>query len=75
VPQPQRHGGQPAEVLRKVQAGVIEVALEIETEAAGLAVLLRRYHAVSIQLFTEANEGMGAVAVAVAPGRETVTEW
>jgi predicted nucleic acid-binding protein len=43
APQPQRNGGQLAEVLTQVQAGVIEVALEIETEAAGLEALLRRY--------------------------------
>ena len=40
----QRSGGQPADVLKKVQAGVIEVALEIETEAVALETLMRRYH-------------------------------
>ena len=39
----QRHGGQPADLLTKVQAGVIEVALEIETEAVALETLMRRY--------------------------------
>jgi predicted nucleic acid-binding protein len=39
----QRSGGQPADVLKKVQAGVIEVALEIETEAVALETLMRRY--------------------------------
>jgi len=38
-----RNGGQPAEVLKKVQAGVIEVALEIKTESAALEALMRRY--------------------------------
>jgi predicted nucleic acid-binding protein len=38
-----RNGGQPAHVLKKVQAGVIEVALQIETEAAALEALMRRY--------------------------------
>ena len=39
----QRNGGQPADVLKKLQAGVIEVALEIETEASALERLMRRY--------------------------------
>jgi predicted nucleic acid-binding protein len=39
----QRNGGQPAEVLRKVQAGVIVVALELQTEAAALETLMCRY--------------------------------
>ena len=39
----QRNGGQPAEVLAKVQAGVIAVALELQTEAAALETLMRRY--------------------------------
>lgn len=39
----QRSGGQPADLLKKVQAGVIEVALEIETEAVALETLMRRY--------------------------------
>lgn len=39
----QRNGGRPADVLKKVQAGVIEVALEIETESAALETLMRRY--------------------------------
>ena len=39
----QRNGGQPAEVLKKVQAGVIAVALELQTEAAALETLMRRY--------------------------------
>ncbi len=39
----QRSGGQPADVLQKVQAGVIEVALDIESEAAALEALMRRY--------------------------------
>ncbi|HOY58886.1 MAG TPA: PIN domain-containing protein [Verrucomicrobiota bacterium] len=39
----QRNGGQPAEVLKKLQAGVIEVAVEIETEASALETLMRRY--------------------------------
>lgn len=38
-----RNGGQPADVLRKVQAGVIEVAIEIGTEAPALEALMRRY--------------------------------
>lgn len=38
-----RNGGQPAEILQKVQASVIEVALELETEAAALETLMRRY--------------------------------
>ncbi|HOA62670.1 MAG TPA: PIN domain-containing protein [Verrucomicrobiota bacterium] len=39
----QRNGGQPADVLKKLQAGVIEVALEIDTEASALETLMRRY--------------------------------
>ncbi len=39
----QRNGGQPADVLKKVQTGVIEVAMEIETEASALETLMRRY--------------------------------
>jgi uncharacterized protein len=39
----QRNGGQPAEVLKKVQAGVIAIALELQTEAAALETLMRRY--------------------------------
>ena len=39
----QRNGGQPAEVLKKVQAGVIAVALDLQTVAAALEVLMRRY--------------------------------
>ena len=39
----QRNGGQPAEVLRKVQAGVITIALDLQTEAAALETLMRRY--------------------------------
>jgi len=39
----QRNGGQPADLLRKLQAGVIEVALEIQTEASALETLMRRY--------------------------------
>ena len=39
----QRNGGQPSEVLAKVQAGVIQVALEIGTEAVALEMLMRRY--------------------------------
>ena len=39
----QRNGGQPAKVLKKVQAGVIAVALELQTEAAALEALMRRY--------------------------------
>jgi predicted nucleic acid-binding protein len=39
----QRSGGQPADVLKKLQAGVIEVALEVETEASALETLMRRY--------------------------------
>jgi predicted nucleic acid-binding protein len=39
----QRNGGKPADVLKKVQSGVIEVALEIGPEAAALETLMRRY--------------------------------
>jgi predicted nucleic acid-binding protein len=39
----QRNGGQPAEVLKKVMAGVIAVALELQTKAAALEALMRRY--------------------------------
>ncbi len=39
----QRGGGRPADVLSKLQAGVIEVAFEITTEAVALEVLMRRY--------------------------------
>lgn len=39
----QRNGGQPADLLKKIQAGVIEVALEIQTEASALEALMRRY--------------------------------
>lgn len=39
----QRNGGQPADLLKKLQAGVIEVALEIQTEASALEALMRRY--------------------------------
>lgn len=39
----QRNGGQPAEVLKKVQAGVLAVALDLQTEAAALEALMRRY--------------------------------
>jgi predicted nucleic acid-binding protein len=39
----QRNGGYPADVLKKVQAGVIEVGLEVATEAAALETLMRRY--------------------------------
>jgi hypothetical protein len=39
----QRNGGQPAEVLKQVQAGVLEVALGVGTEAAALETLMRRY--------------------------------
>jgi len=39
----QRNGGQPAEVLKQVQAGVLEVALALGAEAAALEALMRRY--------------------------------
>jgi uncharacterized protein len=39
----QRNGGPPAEVLKQVEAGVLEVGLGIETEAAALEALMRRY--------------------------------
>jgi uncharacterized protein len=38
-----RNGGRPAEILKKVQTGVLVVALNIETEAAALETLMRRY--------------------------------
>jgi uncharacterized protein len=38
-----RNGGQPAEILKKVQASVLVVALNIETEAAALEPLMRHY--------------------------------
>jgi len=38
-----RDGGRPAEVLKKVKAGVIEVALHVETETTALEALMRRY--------------------------------
>lgn len=46
----QRNGGQPAEVLKKVQAGVIQVALEVETEAMALETLMRRYEDIPMSL-------------------------
>ena len=45
-----RNGGQPAEVLRKIQAGVIVVALDLQTEAAALETLMRRYADTSMSL-------------------------
>jgi predicted nucleic acid-binding protein len=39
----QRNGGQPADVLKKVQAGVIRVAIEVGAEAGALEFLMRRY--------------------------------
>jgi predicted nucleic acid-binding protein len=39
----QRTGGQPAKVLKTVQAGVIAVALERQTEAAALEALMHHY--------------------------------
>lgn len=39
----QRNGGRPWELLKKIQAGVLKVALELETEAAALEMLMRRY--------------------------------
>jgi uncharacterized protein len=39
----QRSGGRPADVLRKLQAGIIEVPLEVKTESAALETLMRRY--------------------------------
>ena len=49
----QRNGGQPAEVLKEVQAGVIAVALELQTEAAAMETLMRRYEDTPMSL-TEA---------------------
>ena len=46
----QRNGGQPAEVLKKVQAGVLAVALEMQTEAAALEALMRRYEGTPMSL-------------------------
>ncbi len=46
----QRHGGSPAELLREVQEGVIEVALTLKTEAGAVEALMRRYQDVPMSL-------------------------
>lgn len=39
----QRNGGTPADLLNKVKAGIIRVALELQSEATALEILMRRY--------------------------------
>ena len=46
----QRNGGQPAQVLKKAQAGLIAVAFELQTEAAALENLMRRYEDIPMSL-------------------------
>ena len=38
-----RAGGRPAELIRKLDQGILEVAIDIEEEAPSLEALLRRY--------------------------------
>ncbi|MEO8008023.1 MAG: PIN domain-containing protein [Betaproteobacteria bacterium] len=40
----QRSGGSPADLVRMLDRGVLEVAIDLEEEAASVEVLLRRYH-------------------------------
>jgi predicted nucleic acid-binding protein len=46
----QRKGGRPSAILRAVQQGVIQIAFDIETEAASLEVLMDRYSDVPMSL-------------------------
>ena len=46
----QRNGGQPAETLQLLQLGVFEAALDLNTEAAALEALMRRYDDMPISL-------------------------
>jgi uncharacterized protein len=46
----QRNGGQPAETLQLLQRGVFEAALDLNTEAAALEALMRRYDDMPISL-------------------------
>jgi len=38
-----RAGGRPAELIRKLDQGILEVAIDIEEEAPSIEALLRRY--------------------------------
>jgi predicted nucleic acid-binding protein len=38
-----RAGGRPAELVRKLEQGVLEIAIDLEEEAAAIAILLSRY--------------------------------
>ena len=38
-----RHGGEPTDVLALLQRGLFQVGLDVETDAAALETLMRRY--------------------------------
>lgn len=38
-----RNGGNPAVILRALQKGILQIGLDVETEAAALETLMRRY--------------------------------
>jgi predicted nucleic acid-binding protein len=45
-----RNGGQAADVIRKVQEGILSVVMDLETEAAALEALMLRYADVPMSL-------------------------
>ena|SRR5258706_9367961 len=45
-----RNGGKPSEVIRKLREGIVSVARKVETEAAALETLMRRYTDVPMSL-------------------------